>query len=141
MTDSISFFVKGIPVPKGSMSVIPVGGSGWRVIHDNPRLRKWSRAVADEAGRHAFPSAFVYPCEVLLAFYFERPKTVKRIWPVGKEGDLDKLIRAIFDGLTKGGVVSDDRIIVKCSAEKHYTTPQMTPGVSVVVRALEDGHE
>jgi len=58
-----------------------------------------------------------------------RPANPKYAWPT-KDGDGDKLERAILDGLVKGGLLVDDRHIVECRWRKSFGVP----GVSVIVR-------
>ncbi len=53
-----------------------------------------------------------------LLFVFNRPKTVKRDEPYVRP-DLDKLIRAVLDGLT-GVAYEDDQQVVRLTAQKAY---------------------
>ena len=53
-----------------------------------------------------------------LVFIFNKPKTVKRNEPYVRP-DLDKLIRAVLDGLT-GVAYEDDQQVVRLTAQKAY---------------------
>lgn len=109
----INFFVDGIPVPQGSMKVI-----NGRVIHNKgSELAAWRSAVALTARQHgARPSTD--PMFIEMMFYMPRPKTVKRPEP-SVAPDLDKLIRAVLDGLTAIAYV-DDGQVTQISAQKAY---------------------
>jgi hypothetical protein len=53
------------------------------------------------------------PVAVAATFYFDRPKNpVDRDFPLGYEGDLDKLQRNLGDALQRSRVIADDRQIV-----------------------------
>ena len=45
-------------------------------------------------------------------------------WPTGNHGDLDKLVRATLDGLTEGGVWTDDKLVVELLARKRFAGSQ-----------------
>lgn len=53
-----------------------------------------------------------------LLFVFNKPKTVKRDEPYVRP-DLDKLIRAVLDGLT-GVAYEDDQQVIRITAQKAY---------------------
>lgn len=57
---------------------------------------------------------FVGPVLVQIAFEFRRPAANQDPYPTTKNtvGDIDKLTRAVLDGLTESGVVEDDRFVV-----------------------------
>jgi hypothetical protein len=74
------------------------------------------------------------PVEIALVFYLPKPKTVKREWPSVKP-DLDKLIRSTFDGLTTGGLYTDDALVVAVSASKEYGTDRI--GCQVIASEVE----
>lgn len=62
--------------------------------------------------------------EVSITFLFVRPPSVsekKRPLP-SVMPDIDKLARAVLDGLTAGGVVTDDARVVDLHARKRYGT-------------------
>ena len=77
------------------------------------------------------------PVRVSLVFFIERPKSVKREHPSVRP-DIDKLARAVLDGLTTAGVYSDDSQVVDLTASKVYGVPA---GVAVQVSPLSDGNE
>lgn len=112
------FFIDGVPVPQGSMRTVGRGV----VIHSNAKkLKEWRTLVAYQV------RAFFQDDEQIddalridLEFYLPRPATVKRIFP-SRKPDLDKLIRAVLDGITESNAVSDDARFVEINAKKFYT--------------------
>lgn len=111
----IEFFVEGKPVPQGSL-VFMKG----RPIHQGAdRLATWRADIARLA-RKAGCQPNNSPIAVNLIFYMKKPKTVDRRMPTVPP-DLDKLIRAVLDGLT-GVAYADDGQVVKISAVKVYGT-------------------
>lgn len=113
----ISFFAEGRPVPQGSMKFIKPGV----MIHArSAELASWRATIAyraKEAGCHPIDS----PICIKLRFQMPRPKTVKRTYPTVAP-DVDKLIRAVLDGLT-GVAYVDDAQVVRIVAEKVYGSP------------------
>jgi len=109
----INFFVDGLPVPQGSMKVI-----NGRVIHNKgSELAAWRSAVALTARQNgARPIAD--PIKIEMRFYMPRPRTVKRPEP-SVAPDLDKLIRAVLDGLTAIAYI-DDGQVTEIVAQKAY---------------------
>jgi len=110
----IDFTVSGQPRPQGSKNIYR-----GRLVESAKGLKEWRQAVADEAAKQNFYTE--EPVELLVHFYLERPKTVKRAKPSVKP-DLDKLLRSIGDALT-GVVIKDDSQIVGVSAKKEYGEP------------------
>ena len=109
----INFFVDGLPVPQGSMKVM-----NGRVIHNKgSELAAWRSAVALTARQHgARPTPD--PVKIEMRFFMPRPKTVKRPEP-SVAPDLDKLIRAVLDGLTAIAYI-DDGQVTEIVAQKAY---------------------
>jgi Holliday junction resolvase RusA-like endonuclease len=68
--------------------------------------------------------------ELVADFYVRRPKGLPKRWVHAiKKPDLDKLLRAIGDGLT-GVVWRDDSQVISISATKHYG---LDPRVEVTI--------
>lgn len=109
----INFFVDGLPVPQGSMKVI----HGRIIHHKGSELASWRSAVALTARQHGV-RPITDPVSIYLKFSMPKPRTVKRDYP-SVAPDLDKLIRAVLDGLTAVAYI-DDGQVVKIVAEKGY---------------------
>ena len=107
------FWVSGKPVPQGSMKVI----NGHILHSQGSALALWRADVARNAQVRGYK-----PVEgaihVSLTFVFRAPKSVKRPAPWVKP-DLDKLIRAVLDGLT-GVAYEDDSQVITITARKVY---------------------
>ena len=109
----INFFVDGLPVPQGSMKVI-----NGRVIHNKgSELAAWRSAVALAAKAHG-ARPMTDPMFIEMKFFMPRPRTVKRAEP-SVAPDLDKLIRAVLDGLTAIAYI-DDGQVTSIVAQKAY---------------------
>jgi Holliday junction resolvase RusA-like endonuclease len=148
---SISFYARGTPQPKGSVVVqhqhgrlLPDGGCSckqWPRPQSSAKLEEWDRLVATQArnairGKLPFDGAV----RVSMTFYFDRPKRHTKAqrrnrYVIGKP-DADKLARAVFDSMTKAAVWRDDAQAMLV-AEKLYTDGLEKPGALVIVEALE----
>ena len=140
MPDEIQFFVPGKPVAQGSKRHV---GKGVMVemLRD---LAPWRQAVAEYAKRAAGNEQMLGPLRLRALFFFPRPSAhfgtgrnmgqLKASAPLWRDAnpDLDKLLRAVCDGLTNSGVIRDDRYIVKMYGEKRYGDP----GVLVNLQTL-----
>lgn len=112
------FTVSGRPETKGSAKAFRHRGTGKIIVrNDNEKCAGWSRAVgwsARAAMRGAQPISG--PVTVEAVFRFPRPKTTKLRAP---RLDLDKLARALLDGMT-GIVYVDDKQVAELRARKEW---------------------
>jgi crossover junction endodeoxyribonuclease RusA len=108
-----SFFVKGKPVSQGSLKFI----KGHAIHVKGRELALWRGTIAAMA-RSTNITKIQVGVDMELLFVFNRPKTVKRDEPYVRP-DLDKLIRAVLDGLT-GVAYEDDQQVVRLTAQKAY---------------------
>lgn len=138
---NVTFLVEGTPIPKGSMRGYK-RGKHVVITNDNAETRPWEAAVAWHAAmaRNQLGGRAEGPVRVSLIFAFDKPKTApKKLSVKITKPDVDKLARAILDGLTKGGLIRDDALVVELSARKcftgqHHNLP--TPGCQVMVECL-----
>jgi Holliday junction resolvase RusA-like endonuclease len=136
----IAFTVLGEPVPQGSSRAFYVPKLNRAVITNaNPRTRIWRSSVSD-AARSARGDALPLEgvgVEVLVEFYLPRPASApKRVTVPAKKPDVDKLLRAILDGITDAGVWRDDAQVVRVVATKVFAAGAFDPrGVAGVPRA------
>ena len=108
------FFVKGKPVPQGSMKFIRPGV----MIHSRAAdLAVWRADIARNAELSGFKPVSG-GVKVEIDFIFIRPKSANRPFPTVAP-DLDKLIRAVLDGLT-GVAYEDDSQVILIQATKTY---------------------
>jgi len=124
-----SFFVKGRPVPQGSMKFIRPGV----MIHSRSQdLALWRADIARNAELFGF-KPIASAVKVELDFIMARPKSAKRAFPSVKP-DLDKLIRAVLDGLT-GVAYEDDSQVILIQSSKTYGEKQ---GVWIGIEQIID---
>ncbi|MGN6199997.1 RusA family crossover junction endodeoxyribonuclease [Humibacter sp.] len=128
--DEVSFFVTGTPVPQGSKTAFVVGKRAVVTDQNRVKLKPWREtvAIAADMGR-TFPG----PVEVVLVFSLPKPQRPRWFVPAVKP-DIDKLVRAVFDGLTDGGLIDDDARIITLTASKVYALPL---GVHITVREAQ----
>lgn len=142
--DEISFFVAGEPQPKGSTRSFYVKKLD-RVVTTttNRNTKKWELRIAMEAQhvnelrRTSFYSA-EKRCgyEVEAHFLFSRPKSLpKRSRLNTKRPDLDKLVRAVLDGLADI-IIPDDSQVISVAASKGYVPEGGTPGARIRIKRV-----
>lgn len=135
----VMFFCRGLPVTKGSMRAFINRRTGRAIITDNsPKTKPWERAIRD-AALQAIERPLDGPLKVDAIFSMQRPTTVPRQrlgWPCDTRNDLDKLLRALLDGMT-GVAFHDDGQVVSLDAKKIYSDRL---GVSVTITPMECEH-
>lgn len=120
----VTFWVSGIPAPQGSKRHV----GGGRMIEMSKAVGPWREAVRAEA-QQKFAVPFDGPVSVTVTFNLKRPKTARRDTPCIRP-DLDKLLRAVLDGLTAAGAFGDDGQVTEIVARKRYGHP----GAMITVR-------
>ena len=128
-----NLWIDGEPAPQGSKNGFVKNG---RVVlvESSKKVKPWREAVA-RTTQAQVPCPLQNAVEVALVFHLPRPKTVTRKWPAVKP-DLDKLVRSTFDGLTTGGLYTDDALVIALSASKQYATDRI--GCQVIAREVQD---
>ncbi len=147
MIEPIQFTVIGNPVPKGSAKAFVLGKRASITASNVERLRPWEALVRD-AATQAGAKITSGPVEVNLVFSFRRPKNhfrsgrhaniLRDVCPEHhtQKPDLDKLERAILDGIT-GVVVVDDSQVVRMTSTKQWLYSQdASPRAFVEVKYL-----
>lgn len=124
--------VEHLAAPQGS-HFSPAKGV---VRESNPRTELYRQAVAD-ACEDRLEEPLDGPLEVEILFrMMPAPKSDPRRPYPHYPPDLDKLVRATFDGITRGQLWVDDGRACKVTAWKtHASTPEQT-GVTIRVRPL-----
>ena len=129
------FTVTGTPVQQGSKTAFVVGKRAVVTDQNSKALKPWRRLVAETAEVAALVyEQFTGPLAVTLDFHMPRGATVKRERP-SVTPDIDKLVRALLDGLTDAEVWKDDAQVVELTAREFYADGR-EPGVDVTVRAV-----
>ncbi|MDV6276393.1 RusA family crossover junction endodeoxyribonuclease [Rhodococcus erythropolis] len=136
MTGIISFFVEGRPAPQGSKRYVGRG----RMVESSRHLKPWRHDIRNEAeaNQMAFAGcdlAYDGPVRLRLEFVMLRPKATPktRTPPAVKRPDLDKLTRAVFDGIT-GTLITDDSQVVDLQATKRIANIDEPCGVHITLR-------
>ena len=125
----VTFRVDGVPIPQGSKKAFVVKKRAVLVDDNAAKLKPWRARIAAAAD---LGHMFDVPVVVRAVFYMPRPETVRRALPSVKP-DLDKLMRALGDGMTDGGLISDDSRIVTEILKKRYADETNPPGIDVCV--------
>lgn len=141
----IAFFVAGEPAPKGSTKSFPFkranGKMGVSTTNANSKTKSWQERVSSEAQRAAEHNDYEISSEkglsINLTFCLTRPKSIsvkKRPTPITKP-DLDKLTRAVMDGLTHI-LYTDDSQVVVIFATKAYGDKGEPAGCYIELKEL-----
>ncbi len=128
----LELFIAGVPRPQGSKNAYK-RGTRVVLVESNKHLPVWRQAVYEAL--RASGKQFEGAVTVMATFYIPRPKTNKRIYATTKP-DVDKLVRAIGDCLTKAGTIVDDSYIVTWNAAKAYADG-VEPGVRIIVEGCD----
>lgn len=141
--EGVRFTVYGHPVTQGSMRGRRQGAHV-SVVHDNAaKLEPWRQDVAraaQVAGQDAGITFGATAVEVLIEFRFpmkagasKGQREVGLAFRQGRKDDVDKLVRAVLDGLTSSGLIADDGHVVDLHATKREHAAGWT-GADVTVR-------
>jgi crossover junction endodeoxyribonuclease RusA len=146
---ALTIRVLGTPRPKGSAKAfVPMAwatqalaaGRAPRAIvtgDNNRNVKDWQHAIRAEA-QIAMDRAplFTGPVRVSIVFELQRPKTLaRRIVHHTKKPDIDKLSRAVLDGMT-GVCIPTDAIVVELVARKVYAGEELPTGATILIEEL-----
>lgn len=127
MTSVLAFEIRGHePIQQGSKTAGKRNnGSAFVRDANAKRLKPWRKIVTEAAEKAAREQGFAQitgPVTCYLVFHMPRPLSAPRrlVWAFRKP-DLDKLIRAVFDGLSDAKVWEDDARVVAVNALKILT--------------------
>lgn len=146
--DPMHMVVLGTPRPQGSMSAIPRKGGG--VFMKAPSTTTdWRNTVIARIQQELhvghLQKVEAGPIAVSLGFFFARPKSHPQRRRKVDRGrryngpDLDKLVRAMLDGMTIGGLIGDDTQVARITAEKTYSEDG-SEGVEFAVLWMAGGY-
>ena len=129
----LEFFVDGKAAPQGSKRHV----GGGRMIEASKALKPWRDHIGNIAAKAVVESTSwpwlpldSQPVAVELWFILPRPLRLKATVPHIKRPDIDKLARAVLDGIT-GIVLADDSLVTELLARKRHAEPDETPGVHI----------
>jgi len=138
----IDFEVSGVPQPQGSTRAFVTKAGKAVTTSANKALKPWRQDLAMMArvamnedygsGIHDRPAS-IGAISVKCLFYFQKPKSTKRsVTQKVTKPDLDKLIRAVLDGMT-GICYRDDSQVVSVEAYKRFGEH---PHTRIIVEAV-----
>lgn len=138
LNGTLEFWVYGEPVPKGSTKSFYIKKIGRTVTTDsNPETKKWQARIAEEAQKaqdvaHMFSTEKNVGYVVECWFYTQKPKSKPKWWRFWTtRPDIDKLARAVLDGLT-GVIIADDSQVIDLLSHKRYcASPHDPPGAKI----------
>jgi len=132
---SIAFYVKGAPIPQGSLTAHATkrkDGTLFAAVHypSGSKLHAWRREISKAARAEWGDHMTYHPVRLQLIYWMKRPlshyRTVEMLLRPGYERlshettpDLDKLVRATMDALTDV-IYEDDKQVVEIVAHKLY---------------------
>ena len=146
----VTFFVPGRPIPKGSAVGFKHRHSGKVIVrqHNADSLYAWEERIYSEAFIQ-LGAPLAGPVRVDAQFILARPKnhyhpngTLRMLadpWPKVRP-DVDKLYRAVLDGLS-GVAYRDDAQVIGGLAWKRYALPNEREGVVLRVEKLVAPHD
>ena len=133
---SVTFSVRGVPKPKGSLQPFLMRRKDGRVVararHDNPGTEGWQSLVHGQA-QTLYEPPFDGAVRVAILFRLPRPKSYpKRVVHCVRKPDVDKLARLVLDGLA-GVLFARDQAVVELHARKVYAPADVAPGAEITV--------
>ena len=131
-----TFWIRGIPAPKGSVTAFKTGdGRPFVTTQKTKGLKEWQTAVQFVMQSEWRGELLQGPVFIGLAFRMLKPKSARKSdFYVAKRPDIDKLARAVLDGMT-GIVFRDDGQVAQLTVSKHYADAT-GPGVHIEVGSL-----
>lgn len=123
----------GDPAPQGSKKVVR-----GRLIEASKKLKPWRAAIEKACQPYAEENIYLGPVRLEVDFFLPRPpsiKMTKRPFPIVPP-DLDKLLRAVGDGIGQSGMIwGDDSQVVEIFARKFYADDR-EPGAVIKITFL-----
>lgn len=93
------------------------------VTSDNPKNKSWRQEASSQAINTMMGKVLMAGAvELIVDFYFDRPKSQKKAVYKTSRPDCDKLVRSVADAMT-GIVYQDDSQIVIMTCRKTYGSP------------------
>ncbi len=128
--------VFGNPAPQGSKTAVVRGGKAI-MFEASKKLPEWRETVmfTSKMAMLDADGPIEGPVKAVMYFFIEPPKRLVRERPTTKP-DLDKLVRAVNDGMVDAGVLLDDSQIVTLYAHKHYADADEPAGVAITLERL-----
>lgn len=126
------------PVPKARPRATRTGR-----VYTPAKTAEYERSIAKLVSHH---SALIGALALDVVFVLKRPRSrpkskPHRFFKAGSRGDLDNYIKALLDGLQRGGVVPNDAAVVQIQAYKVYAALEELPHIELKLWSLgEEGN-
>ena len=138
----VEFKVIGQPVPQSGMRAFNTPAGTRLTTTGGAGLKEWRTQLAEAAHeRRTLLGVLTGPLGLDVTFRFRMPQSrLKRqrellVIPHAVRPDLDKLVRAVFDGLKTGGLIVDDAQIASLTTFKCEVLEDWV-GVDIRLRQL-----
>lgn len=118
---AVQFWIGGEPAPQGSKKYVGRG----IMIESSKKLPAWRKNIENTVRNTYKGEPIDRPVTVKAVFFMPKPKKPRFNEPATPP-DLDKLQRALGDGLQKGGLLKDDSRIVCWESAKRYAVDRPT---------------
>ena len=109
-----------------------------RLIEASKKLKPWRAAIEKTCQPYATENIYLGPVRLEVDFFLPRPpsiKMTKRPFPIVPP-DLDKLLRAVGDGIGQSGYIwGDDSQVVEMIGHKYYADDR-PPGAIIKITNL-----
>ena len=136
-------FVPGTPKPQGSVRAYSARGKAYVAANHSDSFARWRNSVIDRAAT-SWKGEPLEAAEVFIRFVFKPPKSWAKWYrehPMShvhhKRPDIDKLARAVLDGLTAAGVLADDSNVCQLNLIKQYTdAAHPDEGADIAINAV-----
>lgn len=127
--------VRGIPAPQGSKRPVRLGNGKMGMVESSRAVGPWREAVRAETQRTMNGTGRLGgPLAVTIVFALPRPASLpKKVVHPAKRPDIDKLARAVLDGLTEGGAWFDDGQVVRLYTTKKYASAESATGCVITI--------
>lgn len=132
----IRFEIPGKPLGKARPRFVP----GTKIVRTPTETKNWEQACGLVARMQTRGKAFDGFVALTVHAVFKRPKRMKdgpRAWRKGTP-DGDNILKAVADGLEKGGVIKNDTQIVAWQVFCVYGGTGETERVCIHLRAIKD---
>jgi crossover junction endodeoxyribonuclease RusA len=130
----VIIWVAGIPAPQGSKRHV----GGGRMVEVSRAVGPWREAVrAETQDVMEGNPPLTGPVKAVVDFRLPRPKSApKNVRLPAKRPDLDKLCRAVLDGITAGGAIADDSQVVVLYALKRFAEDGYPVGARISIEEV-----
>lgn len=134
---TLTIRIPGVAAPQGSKKSYVINGRAV-MVESSSKLKPWRAVVTLTTQLAATDQKWIPtdgPVAMDITFEMQKPASSRRAYPTVKP-DLDKLLRAVLDGLTDAGIWKDDSQVVSVIARKVYVLNK--PGVTAIVTPIGD---